>query len=522
MVVELGESLTRTRRRWAIGADGLDVSPVDPTGTGRVVRRWRIAAVLALLTVAGCASLSDSDVTSSTAPATADATTTTARSTLATSAPTAAPAMSTDASTAASTTAFPTTTAQSAPPSSAAPPPSAPPWERSFEDAAQQPGNTVVWADNPGGLAVGRPGQWLLVDTATDQTVQAAINAPVIGVRPVNGGTFGVVTVQPDGNAALLAVTNDGRVDSLGPVPVDTASPSVGVVPVYASIAPAGDTVYVAVATAVQAGFPFKGSFASATGGATHPLPDPPGYGPVTFTDSGAMVITVPSDLRVAGPALNRWISSDGGATWQSIAIPSGGFATTGILLGISNTSALAFDRAAPSRLGVVDATGAVSGEFDIDGETDGWLVAAMPDDPHATLVGAMSGTAITVDRATGAPTGPARAQFTGAHGLIVDAWTGSDGEVHALAYASGCSGTCQPTLVLDGVPGGTGPPAGLAECTWRATFKDNDGGIGHQFTALSLTNIADQPCPVPHIAAVTGFTNDGHSITSKPGKRCR
>ncbi len=196
----------------------------------------------------------------------------------------------------------------------------------------------------------------------------------------------------------------DGSVDSLGSLPVDAASPADGVLPVYAAIASAGDDLYVAVATAVQAGQPFPASLARVRDGVTHPLPDPPGYGPITFTDAGALVITVPSDGRVAGPAENRWISTDQGATWRSISIPPGTFPVVRILLGISEQAAVAYDGADPNMIGLVDDHGAVTGAADFDEESVGWLAVAPEGSATATLVGMASGSGELVDRSSGAP----------------------------------------------------------------------------------------------------------------------
>ena len=314
--------------------------------------RHRGVAVAALVVLAACSSNGSAD--NPTSPTTVPAITSSPTSSA--SPATTLPATTTP-STVAPTTAAATTSAPAAPA-----PGSRPAWEATFESMAQAAGNTVVDTDNPGGLGVGHPGQWLLVDTTTDRTVAAAIDAPVIGVRPAPGNTFAVVTVRPDGSAEVLAVAADGSVDSLGSFPVDSASPPDGRLPTAAAIGVAGDTLYVAAGVPRQAGFPFTAALARVQNGATTPLADPPGYGPITFTDAGALVITVPSDGRVAGPAENRWISADRGATWRSISIPPGDFPSVHILLGISETSAVASDGNDPTKLGVAHADGSVSG----------------------------------------------------------------------------------------------------------------------------------------------------------------
>lgn len=463
----------------------------------------------ALLTLAACGSSSTSSTsttvsTTTVAPSTTGASTSTSTSTTPTT---------TTPTTAAETTAAPTTTATAAPPTTTGGSAAAPAWEQTFVEAAGQPGNTVVYADNPDGLAVGHPGQWLLVDTATDQTVTVAIDAPVIGVRPAAGNRFAVVTATPDGNAEVLAVTASGQVDSLGTITVDGASAADGKVPVAAAIGPTGDALYVNVVLASSAAVVAPASLARVQDGAVHPLPNPPVYGPITFTDAGALVLTVPPDSRAPAPKDNRFTSSDGGATWRAISIPSGSFTDPRILLGISEQAALAYDASAPSRLGVVDSNGAVTGEFAEPLEPNGWLVVAAPGDPNATLVGELSGTAVDVDRASGAPVGATRQLFGEAHGPVVDAWIGSDTAIHALALDPACEGQCSPKLIVDSAP--ADPSANVGGCSWRGTYQGGDGAMGTEYSTLSLTNTGSQSCPVPHVDGVTGTTADGQQATA-------
>jgi len=381
-------------------------------------------------------------------------------------------------------------------------------------DAAAQSGNTVVWADDPGGLAVGHPGEWLLVNTSTDQTVTAKVTDTVIGVRPAAGDKFAVITATSDGNAEVLAVSADGSIDPLGTIPTNGASPADGIMPGAASVAEQGDALYVAVGVPKQAGFPYQPSLARVRDGRTTPLPNPPGYGPITFTDAGALVITVPSDGRVAGPQDNRWISSDQGATWRSVSIPPGDFATVRILLGISETSALAFDGTTPQHLGVAGADGTVSGVIDEPEESDGWLVVGGQPGSQATLIGTLSGLGIVVDRATGAQTQPTRQVFSNAHGRLVDAWLGSDGAIHALGDDAACSGACQPSVIVDGLV--LAPPTGVGGCNWQGAVKTDEGAMGSRYTQISLINAGSQACPVPHVAGVTGITSSGAKVPAE------
>ncbi len=272
-----------------------------------------------------------------------------------------------------------------APPTSA-PSPGAPAWEQVFATAAGESGNTVVWADDPGGLAVGHPGEWMLVNTSTDETVTADIDATVIGVRPAAGDKFAVITATTDGNAEVLAVSADGSVDSLGTIPGNGTSSADGMLLTAATVTPVGTALYVLVGRQSGGAFPPAPTMAKVQDGVTHPLGDPPGFGPITLDDAGHLIITSPADGRFPSQDGNRWTSADG-ASWTSISVPQ----QFGILLGFTAQSVLAFDGRNPPDVGVVDTAGTMTEQFTAD-ESKGWLVVADDGDPHATLVGVATG----------------------------------------------------------------------------------------------------------------------------------
>ena len=466
--------------------------------------RPRAIGLAALLIVGGCGSSSSSStsVTASSTSATASPTTTAPAATT-------TPSTTTTLATTTSTSAAPTTTAAPttavAPPTSA-PSPGAPAWEQVFATAAREGGNTVVWADDPGGLAVGHPGEWMLVNTSTDETVTADIDATVIGVRPAAGDKFAVITATTDGNAEVLAVSADGSVDSLGTIPGNGTSSADGMLLTAATVTPVGTALYVLVGRQSGGAFPPAPTMAKVQDGVTHPLGNPPGFGPITLDDAGHLIITSPADGRFPSQDGNRWTSADG-ASWTSISVPQ----QFGILLGFTAQSVLAFDGRNPPDVGVVDTAGTMTEQFTAD-ESKGWLVVADDGDPHATLVGVATGIGVTVDRTTGAAVDAPRTLFAGGHGTIVDAWTGSDHVVHGLAFDPSCTGTCPPSMVLDSAEGRATSVDG---CSWSARYQDNDGAMGHEYTIISLTNAGSAACPVPTVAGVSASAADGTTVTA-------
>ncbi len=220
----------------------------------------------------------------------------------------------------------------------------------------RESGNTVVWADDPGGLAVGHPGEWLLVNTSTDQTVTADIDATVIGVRPAAGDKFAVITATTDGNAEVLR-GECGRLDR--PVRHDPGQRHVVGRRDAAHRGdrhPGGDRAVCAGRPAERRRVPPAPTLAQVQDGVTHPLGNPPGFGPITLDDAGHLIITSPADGRFPSQDGNRWTSADG-ASWTSISVPQ----QFGILLGFTAQSVLAFDGRNPPDVGVVDTAGTMT-----------------------------------------------------------------------------------------------------------------------------------------------------------------
>ena len=206
-----------------------------------------------------------------------------------------------------------------------------------------------------------------------------------------------MVTATPDGNAEVLAVSADGSVDSLGTISGNGTSSADGMLLTAATVTPVGTALYVLVGRQSGGAFPPAPTMAKVQDGVTHPLGNPPGFGPITLDDAGHLIITSPADGRFPSQDGNRWTSADG-ASWTSISVPQ----QFGILLGFTAQSVLAFDGRNPPDVGVVDTAGTMTEQFTAD-ESKGWLVVADDGDPHATLVGVATGIGVMVDRTTGA-----------------------------------------------------------------------------------------------------------------------